>query len=86
MPPLAGRAGAAITDLRQEIAGNSALFGFVLRLFLGFAQGHGLLECLAHFIQALVIEVMHALGALGIEVYQFVVLAHDRRKVAVRLE
>jgi hypothetical protein len=72
MPPLAGRAGAAITDLRQEIAGNSALFGFVLRLFLGFAQ--------------LVIEVMHALGALGIEVYQFVVLAHDRRKVAVRLE
>ncbi len=54
----------------------STLFRFVLRLFLNIAQRHGLLKCLAYFIQALVIEVMHTLGTFGIQVYQLVVITH----------
>ena len=54
----------------------STLFRFVLRLFLHFAEWHRLFKCLAHFIQALVIEVMHTLGAFGIQVDQLVVFTH----------
>ena len=55
---------------------RSALFRLVFRLFLGFSQRHRLFERLAHFIQALVIKVMHALGALGVQVDQLVVITH----------
>ena len=59
--------------------GGSALFRLVLRLFLGLAQRHGLLKSLADFIEAFFVEVMNALGALGTEVDQLVVLAHGVR-------
>jgi len=62
--------------------GDSTFFRLVLRLFLRLAQRHGLLERLAHFIQALVVEVMDTLGAFGIEVDQFVVLAHGVQCIA----
>ena len=52
----------------------STLFRFVLRLFLNLAKRHCLLKCLAHFIQALVIQVMHTLGTFGIQVNQLVII------------
>jgi len=55
---------------------RSTLFRLVFRLFLGFSQRHRLFERLAHFVQALLFNVMHALGAFSTEVNQFVVLAH----------
>ena len=52
------------------------LFLFVLLFFLRFPQRHCLLEGIAHFVQALLFDVMYTLGAFSIEVDQFVVLAH----------
>lgn len=60
----------------MDRGGESALFGFFLRFFLGFAQWHGLLKSLADFVKAFFVEVVNALGALSTEVDQFVVLAH----------
>ena len=62
--------------------GVSTLFRFVFRLFLRFAQRHGLLESLTDFIQALFIEVMYTLGTFGVEVDQLVVLAHGVQYIA----
>ena len=62
-----------ITDLNQQIQSISAFFRFVFRLFLRLAQRHGLLERLAHVIQALVVEVVHPFGPFGIQVDQLVV-------------
>ena len=66
----------------NECGGISAFLRFVLRLFFSLAQRHGLFERLANFIEPLFIEVMNALGALGIEVNQFVVLAHGGQCIA----
>ncbi|WPN33308.1 hypothetical protein QMK54_06440 [Pseudomonas sp. P5_109] len=66
----------------KECGGISALFRFVFRLFLWLAQRHGLLERLANFIEPFVIEVMNTLGALSIEVNQFVILAHGGQCIA----
>ena len=66
----------------NECGVGSAFFRFVFRLFPRLAQWHGLLERLANFIEPLVIEVMNTLGALGIEVNQFVVLAHGSQCIA----
>jgi hypothetical protein len=55
---------------------SSRLFRFAFGLFLAFAHGQRLLESLADFIQALVIQVVCTLGALGAQVYQFIVFAH----------
>ena len=62
--------------------GRSTLFRLVFRLFLGFSQRHRLLEGLTHFVQALLVKVMHAFGALSAEVDQFVVLAHNVQYIA----
>ena len=63
----------------------STLFGLVLGFFLNFAEWHRLFKRLADFIQAFVIEVMHTLGALGIQVDQFVVFTHGLAYVVVRM-
>jgi hypothetical protein len=39
-------------------------------------------ECLAHFIQAFVVEVVNALGAFCVKVDQLVVLAHGAQCIA----
>src|SRR5471032_3449673 len=78
MPPKAGRGRREITDPYQESVGVSALFRFVLWLFLALAQRHGLFERLANFIQALFIEIMDTLGPFGIKVDQLVVLVHGQ--------
>jgi len=62
--------------------GRSTPFRLVFRLFLGFSQRHRLFERLAHFVQPLLFNVMHALGAFSAEVNQFVVLAHGVRNIA----
>jgi len=54
----------------------STLFWLVLRFLFNFAEWHCLFKCLADFIQAFVIEVVNALGALGIQVDQLVVFTH----------
>ncbi len=60
----------------------STFLRFALGLFLGLGQRHGLLECLAHFVQALVIEIVNTSGALGAKVYQIVILAHGQTQEA----
>ena len=65
--------------------GVSTLFRLVLGLFLGLAQGHGLFKGLAHFIQAFVIEVVHALGTFGVQVDQLVVITHGLAYVVARM-
>ena len=67
----ARKAGAGLTCIKF-----STLLGFALGLFLGLAQRHGLLECLAYFVQAFFIEVVDTSSALGAEVDQVVILAH----------
>lgn len=72
----------------EQTAGVSALLGFVLGLFLRLAQRQNLLEDIAHLVEALVVEIVDALVALGGEVDQLVVIAHSgnriRRKVRLR--
>lgn len=45
----------------------STLFRLVLGFFLNVTKRHRLLKCLANFIQALVIQVMHTFGASDAE-------------------
>ena len=77
------RAGRRV-DLRQV----SALLGLALGLLLGLADRQDLLEDLAHLVEALVVEVVDTLVALGGEIDQLVVIAHSgnriRRKVRFR--
>ena len=54
----------------------STFFWFVLWFFLNFAERHCLFKCLAHFIQALVVQVMDTFGPFGIQVDQLVVITH----------
>jgi hypothetical protein len=79
MAATTGRGCQRFTDLRQKTEGcrqPSRLFGLAFGLFFAFAHGQRLFESLADLIQALVIQVVCTLGALGAQVYQFVVFAH----------
>ena len=77
---------AAVPD--TQTAGVSALLGFALGLLPALAQRQYLLEHLAHLVEALVVEVVDTLVALGGEIDQLVVIAHSgnriRRKVRFR--
>jgi len=63
----AREAGAGLTCVKFQ-----RFLGF---FFLAGAQRQGLLECVAHLVQAFFLEVVDALGAFGIEIDE-VVLAH----------
>src|SRR3990167_6721235 len=58
-----------------------ALFRLALAALLALGQGQRLLECLTHLVELLVMQVVDALAALGAEVDQLVVVAHDGDRI-----
>ncbi|AVB21618.1 hypothetical protein BKM03_22240 [Pseudomonas avellanae] len=52
----------------------SAFFRLFLRFFA--AQRHGLFEGVAHFVEAFVVQIVNAPGALCAQVDQFFIVAH----------
>ncbi|KPW99499.1 hypothetical protein ALO79_03967 [Pseudomonas syringae pv. castaneae] len=65
------------TDQIKGVAAGSAFFGLFLRFFA--AQWHRLFEGVTHFIEALVIQIVDTLGALGTQVDQLCIVAHGLR-------
>src|SRR5690606_4135166 len=66
----------ATRDERQQLLTLTGLFLLRLAGWLALAERQGLFERLAHFGEALVVEVMDALVALGAEVDQFDITTH----------
>ncbi|WP_217999027.1 hypothetical protein, partial [Pseudomonas syringae group genomosp. 3] len=59
----------------QHPLNGSTLFRLFLRLFLA-RQRHGLLKGITYFVQAFIVQIMNASGALGAKIDQFAIVAH----------